>query len=132
MKSKGKPKEWKDLHPTVKSIEAMNSFVDQGMRLLTPSEIALWFVLLRATKWEQTLWEATASHTYLQEKSGLSEKTVKRSMKGLKDKGFILVLKRGNKGEGCSVYRIFGKPMTVNPANGKSDDQGSDLPPQGG
>lgn len=80
----------------------LNRFVDTNMTDLTGADIKTWICLFRDVR--NGVAETSAS--YIAKRAGLSERIIKKSLKKLKDKGFIEVIRRGAPGIGSSRYRI--------------------------
>lgn len=82
--------------------EDLNSFVDFKMRDLTRNEIAVWMVLFRDTKDGIV----RTSQVDIARRIGASERTVRRVIGKLEEKGLLTVVHRGRLGTGPSSYRI--------------------------
>ena len=80
----------------------LNRFVDSNMTDLTGADIKTWICLYRDVR----NGVAETSVSYIAKRAGLSERIIKKSLKRLKDKGFVEVLRRGAPGIGSSRYRI--------------------------
>lgn len=80
----------------------LNKFVDTNMTDLTGADIKTWICLFRDVR----NGVAETSVCYISKRAGLSERIIKKSLKKLKDKGFVEVIRRGAPGIGSSRYRI--------------------------
>lgn len=80
----------------------LNRFVDTNMTDLTGADVKTWICLYRDVR----NGVAETSVSYISKRAGLSERIIKKSLKKLKDKGFIEVIRRGAPGIGSSRYRI--------------------------
>src|SRR5256885_1580050 len=75
-----------------------NTFCDKTMHDLTLAEAAVWMLLWRDTKSDGT---ACSAQSYLASRVGVTERTVRRAIKDLKNRGLLTVVRRGNnKGAG--------------------------------
>jgi len=84
---------------------ALNAFVDFGIAdaELTPAEVLVWLVLFRDTKAEGT---ARTGQADIARRAGLSVRGVKLAVRGLKAKGMVRVVRRGQLNAGPSTYRV--------------------------
>jgi DNA-binding MarR family transcriptional regulator len=83
----------------------LNSFVDQSMRQLRTSEIAVWLTIYRDTRDGI----ARTAQSFIAARTGLSLSTVCRAVKTLRAKGLLVRLKQGGKGRGINLYRVLGR-----------------------
>lgn len=97
-KAKGMPHSGK----TAERFAVLNSFVDFTIAGLSRNEIAVWLVLYRDTK----NGTARTSQVDIARRIGTSDRTVRRGIEGLEQKGLLKVSYRGGIGRGMSVYRI--------------------------
>jgi DNA-binding MarR family transcriptional regulator len=86
----------------------LNLFVDTGMADLSRAELAVWLVLYRDTKPDDT---ATTSVEDLARRAGVDRRSVIRALKRLQDRRMLQVLHRGGLNRGPSSYRVFPFPM---------------------
>ena len=82
----------------------LNTFIDMTMCHLKPSEVAVWFVLFRDTRDGV----ARTAQTDIARRTGLSTRTVKRSIKSLKKLGLVTIRSRGGLLKGPSRYQVHG------------------------
>ena len=88
-------------------------FVDDGVRSLTRSELAVYLILMRDTKPDGT---ARAGLTDLATRGGLSKRSASRSVQSLIGRGVLQVVRHGVSGK-PTVYTIFPTAVfkTLNP-----------------
>jgi hypothetical protein len=94
-----------DLRPDsrlYKKVKAFNAFIDESLRGLKPSEAGVWLVLFRFARDGV----ARVSQATVAERSGLSEKTVTRSIRALKRFGLVRIEHQGGLGKGANRYRL--------------------------
>jgi DNA-binding MarR family transcriptional regulator len=91
---------------TADRFAVLNAFVDFTLRDLARPDLAVWFVLYRDTKDGI----AKTAQNDIARRTGLCDRTVRRSIKRLTDRGLLLVVRRGGLRQGPSVYRVF--PMS--------------------
>ena len=84
--------------------EPLNAFVDQTMRLLTPSQIKIWFCLFRDSRDGI----ATVAQSYIAERCGLKRPTVSTAIGELEGLGLVVTIHRGGINRGISKYRVRG------------------------
>lgn len=84
---------------------ALNAFVDFGISdaELTPAEALVWLVLFRDVKANGT---ARTEQADIARRAGLSVRGVKLALRGLKVKGLVQVVRRGQLNVGPSTYRV--------------------------
>ncbi|HEY2159263.1 MAG TPA: hypothetical protein VGH33_26795 [Isosphaeraceae bacterium] len=87
--------------------EALNAFVDEGMRRLAAHESAVWLILFRDTKPSGL---ARTSVDDMARRGGIGRRTVRRSLKRLEELRMLKVASRGGLNRGPSAYRIFPFP----------------------
>ncbi|WP_037248415.1 HTH domain-containing protein [Rhodopirellula baltica] len=100
-RQKTKPK-----RQTADRFAVLNAFVDFSLRELTRPDLSVWMVLYRDTR----NGVAKTGQTDIAKRAGISERTVRRSIKRLSDIGLLLVVHRGGIRSGPSSYRVF--PMS--------------------
>ena len=100
----GKPKRGAATPHTQGRFRVLNTFIDMTMRHLKPSETAVWFVLYRDTRDGV----AKTAQTDIARRTGLSTRTVKRSIKRLKELGLVTIRSRGGLMKGPSHYQVHG------------------------
>jgi hypothetical protein len=88
--------------------EKLNEFVDSGIiaASLSPAEIATWIVLFRHDRDHKVC----ISVPTIERSTGLCKSTVLRSLKELKAKRMLFVVKRGGIGRGPSQYLLTPSP----------------------
>ncbi len=77
----------------------LNGFVDSGMAVLKPSDVAVWTVLFRLARADGFVF---ASLKKLSELTGMDRRTVQRALGNLKVAGHIVTIQRGG---GCAATR---------------------------
>jgi hypothetical protein len=85
----------------------LNTFVDEGMRLLSAHEAAVWFVLYRDTKPDGI---ARTAVDDIARRGGIGRRTVLRALKRLEGLRMLRVVRRGGLNRGPSAYRILPFP----------------------
>ncbi|TWU59068.1 hypothetical protein Poly51_18540 [Rubripirellula tenax] len=87
----------------------LNTFVDVSLRTLSSSEAAVWFVLYRDTRDGM----ARSGQLDIANRAGVSDRTVRRVLKRLDERGLVEVVSRGGLSQGASVYRVYAmsKPL---------------------
>jgi DNA-binding MarR family transcriptional regulator len=88
--------------------EILNTFVDQSMRALSRSELAVWLCLYRDTKPSGTV---TLSLDDLAERCGLNRQTAWRAVASLKRGRLLKIVKKGGLNRGPTTYRVAPYPM---------------------
>jgi DNA-binding MarR family transcriptional regulator len=78
-------------------------FVDQGVRTLSRSELAVYVILLRDTRPDGT---ARAGLDDLAERGGMSKKSASRAVGSLVAKGVLTIVRRGRVGR-PTLYTVF-------------------------
>jgi hypothetical protein len=81
----------------------LNSFVDNGLRTLTRSELVVYLILLRDTRPDGT---ARAGLTDLATRAGVSKRSAIRAIQALIDCDVLHVVRRGVPGK-PTLYTIF-------------------------
>jgi DNA-binding MarR family transcriptional regulator len=81
----------------------LNAFVDFTVAGLTRNEIAAWLVLYRDTKPDGT---ARTSQADIARRVGTSDRTIRRALDRLKQRGLLKLTYRGGIGRGASAYRV--------------------------
>ena len=81
----------------------LNNFVDFTMRDLKSSEIQVWFILFRDTRDGR----ARTSQSDIARRAGLSERTIRSSIKSLEKHGLLVVTYHGGLNRGASCYRVI-------------------------
>lgn len=84
-------------------IKSLDAFVDQGMRTLTRSEMAVYVTLLRDTRPDGT---ARAGLTDLATRGGMSVRQASRAVQVLIGRDLVTVIKPGVPGK-ASLYTLF-------------------------
>lgn len=98
-KAKGKPARRK----TGNRFGVLNAFVDCTLAGLTRNEIAVWLVLYRDTKLDGT---ARTGQSDIARRAGISARSVRRGIEGLRQRGLVKRVYQGGIGRGASAYRI--------------------------
>ena len=80
----------------------LNSFADYTLRGLGHNEVRVWLLLYRDCKGGI----AKSSQKHLAERAGICERTVRRALKRLIERGLVEVARRGRLGQGVSHYRL--------------------------
>ncbi len=83
----------------------LNAFTDAELRNLTRAELAVWLVLYRDTKPDGT---ARTGQTDLARRAGCDDRTVRRALDGLAERGLVDVVTQGRLRTGPSRYRVRG------------------------
>ena len=93
-------------------------FVDEGVRSLTRSELAVFLILLRDTKPDGT---ARTALTDFMTRGGLSKRSASRAVQSLIRRGVLRVVRHGVVGR-PAVYTIFPSTVfkTLNPTAARS------------
>jgi hypothetical protein len=86
-----------------------SQFIDEGQRYLAATDAAVWHTLARDTKYNG---EAATAQTDIARRTGLGEKTVRRSLKKLQSMGFVTRISKGTMSTGPSVYKVSPVPST--------------------
>lgn len=81
----------------------LNYFVDMTMRDLPRGSIAAWLVLYRDTKPDGT---ARTGMADIARRSGISLSTAKRAVAALRERGLVVVVRKGGLHRGPSTYRV--------------------------
>ncbi len=97
--AKQKLPRWK----TADRFAAFNAFVDCTLAGLTRNEIAVWLVLYRDTKPDGT---ARTGQTDIARRAGISVRSVRRGIEGLRKRELAKRVYQGGIGRGASAYRI--------------------------
>jgi hypothetical protein len=79
------------------------AFVDQGLRMLTRSELVTYLILLRDTRPDGT---ARAGRDDLARRGGMSRRAVSRSIQALLGRNVLRIVRRGVSGQ-CTLYTVF-------------------------
>jgi hypothetical protein len=82
---------------------SVNAFVDVAMRDLGGSDAKVWLVIWRDTRHGT----ASVSNKELGLRTGHDERTVRRAVRVLVERGWLEVVKRGGINRGASVYRVL-------------------------
>jgi DNA-binding MarR family transcriptional regulator len=88
--------------------ELLNAFVDTSVADLSRAELAVWLILYRDTKRDQT---ARASLDDLARRGGMDRQTASRAVGRLVRRTMLQVIRRGGINRGPSTYRVFPFPM---------------------
>ncbi len=102
-KAKGKPSRRRN---TADRFAVLNAFVDFTAGALSRNEILVWLVLYRDTRNDT----ARTSQADLARRAGISDRSVRRALKGLQGRRLLKVTYRGGIGRGASAYRIYPLP----------------------
>lgn len=94
--------------------QAINSFVDDIARHLSPLEVAVWVVLWRRADARSNV--AEISVEAIADKLGVSGRSVQRAVQWLLRVGLMERLLRGTRQAGVSRYRVEPRPATRLPA----------------
>jgi len=107
---RSKAKHPKDTPParrkTAGRFAVLNAFVDFTLAGLNRNEIAVWLVLYRDTK-DGT---ARTGQADIARRAGISPRSVRRGIEGLREKGLVKRTYQGGIGRGASAYRIHPLP----------------------
>jgi DNA-binding MarR family transcriptional regulator len=87
--------------------EALNAFVDEGLRHLSPPEAVVWVILYRDTKPDGL---ARTAVDDLARRGGIGRRTVLRALKSLARRRMLRVVRKGGLNRGPSCYRILPFP----------------------
>lgn len=82
----------------------LNAFVDMSIAKLTRAEIAVWLVLFRDTR-DGT---ARTSQADIARRAGIEDRTVRRALDRLKERGLVTLVYKGGLNRGPSRYRVQG------------------------
>jgi hypothetical protein len=82
---------------------SVNAFVDVAMRDLGGADAKVWLVIWRDTRHGT----ASVSNKELGLRTGHDERTVRRAVRVLVERGWLEVVKRGGINRGASVYRVL-------------------------
>lgn len=99
--TKRKPK-----RKTADRFAVLNAYVDYTLRDLSRPESAVWLVLYRDTRDGI----AKTGQADIAKRTGLCDRTVRRAIKRLADRGLLVVVRRGGLRQGTSAYRVL--PMS--------------------
>jgi hypothetical protein len=80
------------------------ALVDLGLRQLSRSEIAVYLILLRATRPDGL---ARVSHHSLATRGGISCRQAIRAVQALVERGVVQVVARGNRRSGATTYCVL-------------------------
>lgn len=97
-KAKGKASRRK----TADRFAVLNAFVDFTLAGLTRNETAVWLVLYRDTR----NGAARTGQTDISRRAGISARSVRRGIDGLRKRGLVKRVYQGGVGRGTSVYRV--------------------------
>ena len=89
--------------------QILNNFIDFTSGSLSRSELLVWFVLFRDTR----NGVARTSQKWIAQRAGISDRTVRRALKRLEDRGLVIVVSQGGLGVGASSYRVM--PLQEDP-----------------
>jgi len=90
----------------------LNDFVDGSMRDVGDGAAKAWFILYRDTKPDGL---ARTGLSDMATRMGCSVSTAKRSVRVLKDRGLVTLVRKGAPGVGPNVYRVQGTPAHPSP-----------------
>jgi len=82
----------------------LNAFTDFALADLTGAEAKVWLILFRDTQRTGT---ARTGQTDIARRAGIDERTVRRVLVKLEEKGMIRIVRRGKLNVGPSVYRVY-------------------------
>jgi len=82
----------------------LNAFTDFALSDLTGAEAKVWLILFRDTKRTGT---ARTGQADIARRAGIDERTVRRVLVKLEEKGMIRIVRRGKLNVGPSVYRVY-------------------------
>jgi len=82
----------------------LNAFTDFALAGLTGAEAKVWLILFRDTKRTGT---ARTGQADIARRAGIDERTVRRVLVKLEEKGMIRIVRRGKLNVGPSVYRVY-------------------------
>jgi hypothetical protein len=94
-------------HDSRGRFQCVNAFIDVTMAALNPTERATWMVLWRDTKPNGL---AETSQASLASRAGVTDRAVRKALKGLQGRGLVTIVRRGSLRRGASVYRVH--PIT--------------------
>lgn len=84
----------------------LNAFVDCTLAGLSRNEIAVWLILFR----DERNGAARTGQNDLARRAGISARSVRRGLEGLRQRGLVQRVYQGGVGRGVSVYRIRAVP----------------------
>jgi DNA-binding transcriptional ArsR family regulator len=84
---------------------SINAFVDDTMRDLSRAEALIWITLWRDTRDGV----ATTSYSRLEKRAGVNRSTVTRSLRSLRERGLVEVVRQGSQRRGASTYRVVAR-----------------------
>lgn len=86
----------------VTKVLSLNQFLDRMARTLHPSASLVWLLLLR----DERNGTAKTAVSDLARRSGLAERTVKRQLRTLKNRGLLEVVAAGKPERGPTIYKL--------------------------
>ena len=86
----------------------LNNFTDYGQRRLIPSGVRVWLVLFRETKPGGL---ARVTIAQIAATAGISTRAVAYGLHELRDKRFVVLVSRGSRNKGPSIYRL--RPISI-------------------
>lgn len=98
-----------------RKIDFWNAFVDRALPYIPHLDSLVWMSLLRHS-WDGVV---TRSHGRLAKDTNVSERTIRRAMDRLENKGLIRVLKRGGLRVGASTLQLGVRDLR--PRGGESE-----------
>lgn len=87
---------------TADRFRILNGFIDFTLGELRRNEICVWLVLYRDTRG----CVASTSQLDIARRAGVSDRTVRRAILRLKQRGLLTVIHKGRIGQGPSSYRV--------------------------
>jgi predicted DNA-binding transcriptional regulator len=103
---KTEPKEKANRRKAGDRFRILNAFADFTLAGLNRNEIAVWLLLWRDTR-DGT---ARTSQADLARRAGVSDRTIRTTLRSLSSKQLLRVVRRGGIGRGASAYRIRSVP----------------------
>jgi len=100
---KKNPKEKRARRATADRFAVLNTFVDCTIASLNRSEIVVWMILYRDTKRDGT---ARTGQADIARRAGITDRSVRRVIKKLQQKGLTEIVHQGGFRRGASVYQI--------------------------
>jgi hypothetical protein len=85
-----------------KKLTTVNRFLDRSLPSLSPTAALVWVLLWR----DERGGTVRTAASDLARRSGLSERTVKRGLRALREGGFVVPVHRGTPTTGPTVYRL--------------------------
>lgn len=85
-----------------KKVMALNAFIDESAKGLSPSAALVWLALFRFARDGV----AIVSQATIAERLGVDKKTVSRNIKTLQKRGLVEPVYQGGIGRGCNRYRL--------------------------